>query len=339
MEKDKKKTPIYKRKKYWIIAVLLLVGFFIFRGMSSGNAKPMEEATVTRGTVKEELVLTGEIRAVEDADLPFGGSGTISWVGVKVGDRVTRGQALMKLDTVRLNSAYQRAASAYRLTQATVDKVHDNLKDKGNSESFTEKETRTAAEVANDQAYEAYVSAQKDLRDATLVAPFNGIITAITNEVPGVNVVAGTPQIKIINPDTLYFAVNADQTEVGKLSVGQKSVLFLDAFESEMNGTIANISYAPSAADSGTVYPIRITFSENVSNSKYHVGMTGDASFTMSEVTDTLFVPNKFVKSDKTGKYVLVDQGKTKKYIEVGIEGDDRVEIKGDISEGVVVYN
>lgn len=338
MEKDKKKTPIYKRKKYWIIAVLLVVAFFVIRAITSGSEKPLEEATVSRGTVKEELVLTGEIRAVEDADLPFGGSGTIAWVGVKVGDRVTKGQALMKLDTVQLNSAYQRAASAYRLTQATVDKVHDSLKDKGNSESFTEKETRTTAEVANDQAYESYKSAQKALRDATLVSPFDGIVTAITNEVAGVNVTVGTPQIKVINPESLYFSVNADQTEVGKLSEGQKTTLFLDAFETEISGVISNISYAPSAADSGTVYPIRISFGKE-STSKYLLGMTGDASFTLSEVPDTMFVPNKFVKSDKTGKYVLVDQGKTKKYIEVGIEGDDRVEIKGDIVEGVVVYN
>lgn len=340
MEKNTQNTPWYKKRRNWIIAIVIVIAIVFVRRASTPSTKVTETATLTRGEVKEELVLSGEVKAVEDVSLPFATSGNLTWVGVHAGIKVNKGQPLMKLDTFKLNSIYQRAASAYRLTQATVDKVHDNLKDKGNSETFTEKETRTAAEVANDQAYEAYVSAQKDLRDATLIAPFSGIITYVSNETPGVNVTAGVTQVKVVNPETIYFSVNADQSDVSHLTVGNPAEIALDAYsDSAINGKVTEISFTPSEFDSGTVYPIRILLSVDNSSYKYRVGMTGDARFVLSRKENVLFVPNKFVKSDKTGKYVLVDDGKTKKYVEIGIEGEDRVELKTDLGEGTVVYN
>ncbi|MBP7118943.1 efflux RND transporter periplasmic adaptor subunit [Candidatus Woesebacteria bacterium] len=333
-------TPWYKRRRTWILAIVVVAIILVVRQVTKPATKATETATVSRGTVKEELVLSGEIKAVEDASLPFSTSGSLSWVGVHAGIKVTKGQPLMKLDTFKLNSIYQRASAAYRLTQATVDKVHDNLKDKGNSESFTEKETRTAAEVANDQAYEAYISAQKDLRDATLIAPFAGIVTYVSNEVPGVNVTVGVTQVKVVNPSSIYFSVNADQSDVSKLALDRAADITLDAYtDAAITGKISEISFTPSEFDSGTVYPIRILISADNSQYKYRVGMTGDARFTLSEKENALSVPNKYIKSDKQGKYVLIGDGKTKKYVELGIEGEDRVEIKTDLTEGTVVYN
>ncbi len=339
MEKNTTHTSWYKKRRNWVISLVVVLVIVLIRIVSQPTAKPVETATVSRGLVKEELVLSGEVKAVEDVSLPFAGSGSLSWVGVHSGIKVTKGQPLMKLDTFKLNSTYQRAASAYRLTQATVAKVHDNLKDKGNSETFTEKETRTTAEVANDQAYEAYITAQKDLRDATLIAPFAGIVTYVSNETPGVNVTAGVVQVKVVNPESIYFSVNADQSDVSKLSVGRAVDIVLDAYlDGTLSGKISEISFTPSEFDSGTVYPVRILLTVDNSSYKYRVGMTGDARFVLSQKEEVLFVPNKFIKSDKTGKYVLIGE-KTKKYVEIGIEGEDRVELKTDLSEGTVVYN
>jgi RND family efflux transporter MFP subunit len=340
MEKNTTSTPWYKKRRNWVIAIVVALAIVLIRIVSQPTAKVTETATVSRGEVKEELILSGEVKAVEDVSLPFASSGSLSWVGVHSGVKVVKGQALMKLDTFKINSTYQKAASAYRLTQATVAKVHDNLKDKGNSETFTEKETRTAAEVANDQAYEAYISAQKDLRDATLTAPFAGVVTYVSNETSGVNVTAGVVQVKVVNPESIYFSVNADQSDVSKLSVGRAVGIVLDAYsDGSLPGKVSEISFTPSEFDSGTVYPVRILLTIDNSSYKYRVGMTGDARFVLSQKENVLFVPNKFIKSDKTGKYVLVEDGKTKKYVEIGIEGEDRVELKTDLSEGTVVYN
>lgn len=329
-----------RQKRLVIVIELLILAAAGFYFLSSKNGKPAESATVERGEVKEVLILSGELRAQEHAKLAFGSSGTVAAAYAVEGSWVEKGEALLKLDTIALNSAYQRALSAYRLTQATVAKVHDNLKDKGNSETFTEKETRTTAEVANDQAYETMIAAEKALKDSTLRAPFAGLATNLVTTSPGVNVTIGVAQIEVVNPQTMYLSVNADQTEVPQFKVGDKTEIVFDAFEEEpLVGTIASVSFAPVAGESGTVYPIKVVLDVDNSNYKYKVGMTADSKFVLTEKQNVLFVPPKFVKSDRDGKYVLTQEGKKKIYVTVGIEGDDRVEITGDIAQGTTVYS
>ncbi len=334
------KKPWYKRPRTWIVIVVLIVLFFVIRNFTTGTSTPRETATITRGTVKEELVLSGELKATQNANLQFNLSGKLAWIGVKVGDIATKGQALMQLDTTAINAVYQQSRSTLHASEANVNYVHDTLKNKDSTETFAETNTRVSAEVTHDNAYNAMLAAQKSLKDAIITAPFSGIISQLTNETPGVNITAATPQINLVNPATLYFSVNADQTDIARLQVGQKAQIVLDAFSGEMlTATISQISFTPSTSDTGTVYPLRLTLSVDNSSYKYKVGMTGDTTFVLSQKDNVLSLPTKFVKSDKDGKYVFIDDKNTKKYVQLGIEGDETTEIKTDLPEGTTVFN
>lgn len=330
---------VWKKKKVLILLLVAIgLGYFIF--LRPKEAVVRREATVERGTVTEELVLSGEIRAVESANLSFGLSGPLRYVGVTSGQTVKKGQLLASLDTTELNSVFQQANAALRAAEATKDRVYDSLQNKEKTETFTERETRVIAEASKDRAYEAVVSARKDLRDASLIAPFDGIVASMTNESAGVNIVAGTNQIAVVNPNTIYFSVNADQTEVNRFKIGDTAEISLDAFEEPIQGKISKISFSPSTQDAGTVYPIRLALSVDNSNYLYKIGMSGDARFTLSEKKDVLWVPNRFVKTDPKGRYVLVDDGNTRLYVQVGVEGEDRVEISGQgLEPGMKVYD
>jgi len=71
----------------------------------------------------------------------------------------------------------------------------------------------------------------------------------------------------------------------------------------------------------------------------YRVGMTGDASFILSVIDDVLYIPPKYLNSDKEGKFVKLSPKNDHVYVDVGIDGETRVEIKGDIKEGDIVYD
>ena len=337
-----KKLGVYfcglsKKKKFFIVILIIIATIFFF---VQRNAKKKENdvdtAIIERGLVKEELILSGEVKADEHANLAFSTSGEISWMGVSEGDEVDKGQSLAKLDTANLNSDFERAKADLRDAEATVSRVHDDVKDLGNSESFTEKETRTTAEVAYDKAYEAKLKAEKNLKGGTLYAPFAGIVTSITNPFSGVNVIYTTSQIELVNPETIYFEVIADQTEVASLSLGQSVNIVLDSMEEkEIEGVISFIGYTPMVGESGTVYRIKVEIvDESIIKESLRIGLTGDAKFTLNQKDDVLFVPTGFLNSDKSGKYVSVDSLKNKVYVEVGLDGEERVEIIGDIKEG-----
>ena len=340
MAKKEKMTSQNKKPRRWwlwllVVAVIIgLIGWRIWLGNKNGTDK----AQVLRGEVVEELVLTGQIRAEEHASLVFQTAGEVAWMGVKEGDWVKKGQLLAKLDTVSLNAAYQQALSNLRAAEATLERVYDEVKDNDEDEDFLTKEKRTAAEVAKDKAYEGVVMAQRNLRNAGLVAPFDGVVVSVSHPYSGVNTTMAERQIELINPESVYFSVNADQTEVVDLKVGQEARVRLDAYPNEeVFGEIEYIALAPKAGEVGTVYEVKIKFDE-IDLSKFRVGMTGDVFLVRRQANNVLYVPPKFINSEKGERFLLLDGGR-KVRVEVGVEGEDRVEVKGEVKEGDVVYD
>ena len=345
MAEIKKKSliqRIWARKKLLAVVAVLIVGWIGYqRFVVLPRKAAVETARVEKGEVKEELVLSGEINADEYAKLSFLTSGQIAWVGAKEGDLVKKGQALAKIDTVTLNATYQQAKASLREEEATVENIHDQVKGHSGDETFSQKDTRTAAEVAKDKAYEAYIAAEYNLRNAVLYSPFTGIITYLAHPFSGVNVLFSETQVEVINPNTIYFDVTADQNEVIDLSMGQKVEIILDSLpDEELEGEVVFISYAPKAGEAGTVYKIKVKFvKDSFDVTKYRIGMSGDAKFILDQKDGVLFAPPRFIKSDRNGKYVQLGGKNNKVYLETGLEGEDRIEIIGDVKEGDTLYD
>ena len=187
-----------------LVIVLIIVGL---RFRSSRQPKfEVETVKVESGSLVESISASGKVSADKAVNLAFPTSGKIAWLGVKEGDMVVKGQALASLDKTVLNSTFQKESSDLRDAQATLLRVHDDVKDHDDDETFTQKETRTAAEVANDKAYEDYLTAQYNLNNATLISPFAGIVTSFASGLSkGVNVLATVSVFSVVNPDTIYF--------------------------------------------------------------------------------------------------------------------------------------
>jgi len=329
------------RSKITLVALGLLavLAVFVVRSIALKRAS-QESYAVQKEEVTEELILSGQIKADNYAQLSFQSSGKLAWVGVKQGDKVQRGLALIKLDTIKLAADLQRAYADLRSAQATLDKVHEDVKGHSADETFTQRETRTTAEVANDKAYDAVTKAQEDLRNATLFAPFTGIVSYLAHSAPGVNVLFSEAQIELVDPETFYFQVTADQTEVTTISKGEKVKIVLDSFtDVAYEGEVAFIGLTPKPGESGTVYEVRINFKEKPDSSKIRVGMSGDSKFILSQKENVLYAPPKFISSDNKGKYVKAGARKKKVYIETGLEGEDRTEIVSGVKEGETLYD
>ena len=297
---------VLRRKKLLIVlAILLIGGILVYRYFQRRNGE-VETTEVKRGTVAEELILSGGIDADEYAQLSFPASGKIAWVAIKEGDEVKKGQALTKLDTTTLNNTFQSARATLRATEASLEYVHDLVKDNDDDENFSEKDTRTTAEVTKDKAYEAYVAAEYNLRNAILLSPFAGIVTYLAHPYSGVNVIFSETQVEVINPESIFFDVSADQTEVADIKVGQRVIIILDSLsDKEIQGTVEFVSYTPKSGEVGTVYKVKLRFDDiDFDTDVYRIGMTGDAKFILSESENVFYLPPKFINSDKSGKYV-----------------------------------
>lgn len=333
---------ILSGKRKFVILFLLVGTFLIWRFVLSPDTPNLESTEIRKGRVQEELVLSGELKAEEHAQLPFASSGRVSWLGVKEGDRVKKGQLLAKLDTESLSAAIERSEADLRAAEATLLRVYDEVKGHDKDETFEQKEDRTTAEVAKDKAWDALRIAQDNLKNANLYAPFDGIISSVILPSAGINTLSTQSQIEVVNPSTVYFEVSADQTEVFDLEIGQTVNIILDPIpDEEFLGTVSFISYTPLSGEVGTVYEVKVTFpTYGEKLSKLRIGMTGDASIIKESKEDAYSLPPSFVNSDRNGKYILLNNPKNKVYIETGLESEESIEIIGDgFSEGDTVYD
>jgi len=336
----KKIVPFLSKKWKLIVPLVFLIIGGIFFVSFYKKDKNLKTAVVQKGKIAQELILSGTVAAKNYAQLTFETSGKIVYVGVSEGEKVKKGRLLSKLDTVILNSEYQRALSDLRYYEANVEYVHDQVKGNDDDETFAQKDTRTYSEVNKDKAYENVIKAKRNLDGASLYAPFDGIITYVANPFAGVNIIATTPQIEIIDPSTIYLEVLADQTEIVDIYSGQKVKIVLDAFESEeFEGTVETVSFTP-VSDESSSYPVKIKFEGiDLLTSQFKIGMTGDVKFIIEEKDNVLYIDSSFVNSDKNGKYVKTNEKNGKVYIEIGLESEDYTEIEGDISEGQTLYD
>lgn len=331
------KMPFMSKK---LTKVLIGIGIVLFFFVSRKPVIKVETFKVGKGEIIESISSSGRIDAQEKADLTFQGSGRLSWVGVKEGAAVKKYQAIAKLDTVLLNAAYQEAMNSYRSYEAAAQKAEDDVKGHSADETFTQKSTRMAAQVARDNAYDAVKAAEQSLKFATITAPFNGLITKAEPAFPGSNVTSATAVYSLVNPETFYFSTEVGETDITKVKVGQKVILSLDAFsEKPFESFVENIGIASVITSTGgTAYKVKISLPKT-EGVNFRLGMNGDAEIIIKTITDVLSVPSDSVVEDNNGSFVwVVKAGKAKKVkVEVGGSSVESTEIKSGLSEGDLV--
>lgn len=332
-------SRFFRNKKIILTAItigIILIGNIFFQ---ASKKAPQASAVARIGDVKEELTLSGKIDTQEHAILDFGISGKVNWVGVKEGDWVEEGQLIATLDKETLEAALRQAWQTFVAAKAASDRYYDARS--GDTENYSEKVERTALDATQNKAYDSIRIAQENLKSAALYSPIEGLVVVAEPSLPGINITTLNSGYEIVNPSTVYLKVTADQTEVGSLEEGQKGIIVFDSYpEEQVEGEIGEISFIPARDETGTVYVIKIIL-RDIDNQdyKYKLGMTADVNFVIKERKGVLIIPTKYVKSDEKGKYVLMGKDKKKKYVKIGIEGNQNIEIKEGLSEGEIVYD
>jgi multidrug efflux pump subunit AcrA (membrane-fusion protein) len=164
------KSWFTKKKIIFGVIVLLVVGFFFFRGKGKEGANIQSEA-VRSQNLKQTVLATGQVVSTTDLSLSFKASGVVNRVNVKVGDKVKAGQILANLDQKDEAARLTQARGAYQQAQANYQKVLDG----------TSSEEVRVAQVAVDNAKNSLDSStkqQKVLVDNAYKALLNSSIAA-----------------------------------------------------------------------------------------------------------------------------------------------------------------
>jgi HlyD family secretion protein len=268
----------------WFWVILIILAIFIWRMIAGGNKSiKVQTVKVSHGDLVQTVSTSGTVKADQYSVLTFPTGGKISNVWVVAGQKIKKGAYIAQLDTIPLDAAYQQSVNNYRNYQAIADQVLDSVKDHSTDETFTQKATRTTAEVNRDNAYNAMLAARDNLANAIITAPFNGVVDTVYPSSPGMQVVAASANYTIINPDTVYFDAEVVETDLPNLSINQEVKVKLDAYPDEdFTGRVQSIGMvAFTSSTGGNAYHIRITLPVN-ENLKFRVGMQGDADIILT---------------------------------------------------------
>lgn len=327
---------VFKRiraiKRRYIIGLaiaILLVVFFAVRG--NGNKIQPDITSVERKDIRQEVSASGTLNGVDSVSLHFKNSGKLAYIKVKTGDKIAKWQVIAGLDTQDLETALRQAQNTLRDKRAIVDRIKDDNKDV-TSETYAQRQTRTTAEVAQDNAYDSMLTAQKAVQDAVILAPIAGVVTK-ADFVPGENVSLTDTIAQVIDFSAIVFFAEVDEADIARIAVGQKAEITLNAYGDKIfNGKVSEIMQeAKTTSNGATVIIVKILLDDQAI--KNIAGLNGQVNIVTSEKDNVLSIPLDALQSDNT-VFVKTATGFKKQKVRVGFKSDVSAEITGGLKEG-----
>jgi macrolide-specific efflux system membrane fusion protein len=191
-----------------------------------------------------------------------------------------------------------------------------------------------AARLQGSQSLKYWENAYKPI---PVVAPISG--TVIVRSVEPGQTVATSDSIIIIS-DMLNVKAQVDETDIGKVKVGQRALISLDSHpEILVKGRVDHIYYESATVNNVTVYYVSII--PDRIPPEFRSGMSATIEIIEKEKSGVMLLPEEAVITDDSGKYVLVKNSKSregeKRPVTTGIANDSLIEITSGIGTDDVI--
>ena len=314
-------SPLIRRSLVALAIIAALAAVFWWIGRPKPIAVAVRE--IDRGKVESSIANTraGTVEACQRTKLSTIMGGRIELLAVKEGDRVKKGQLLLKLwnddqqaqsalamtqvvtARQRVNEACAQASNAEREAQR-----QSSLREKGFVSTSREESARTEAQArragceaarADVAQFQAKVAATRVEQGRTsLYAPFDGTIAKIVGEVgeystpspPGVQT---PPAIDLIDDSCLYVKAPMDEVDAPKIHAGQIVRISLDALPKQsFPGTVKRVApYVSAVEKQARTVDIEATFDHPEAFGKLLVGYSADIEVILAVRDNVVRIP------------------------------------------------
>lgn len=358
-----------------VVAIVLIVGFLIFRGKSG-----VPKVTVTKAelrSISKTISASGQTGVSEGYTSRALVSGSIKKVNYKSGDAVKIEDVIMEFDQTSLKASLDTAYSSYLGSKAdlssydqriTAAKATEDIRKRERDEAWrsymadngeTKKQAYKNAEalyqtavasvttLENDKktiqntvssSYSSYYATYTNYQNGTVKAPADGNL-ALANISQGSYVAVGQELFSITSPTNLVFKTEIDEADISYVKVGMKAKVSLDSYPGEyFDGKIQSIdAKVISLANGSTAIMADISF--DTGKVAPIVGLAGSADVEIEKSDEVLSVAQGTIleESDKKYVYVVTNNLVYKKEVETGFEGDDYVGIVSGLNEADLV--
>jgi len=262
-------------------------------------------ALVTQAPPFREVVLHGVTQATDRAELSFTVGGRIDSRSVEIGDVMHAGDVLARIDNSPFDNNYRAAAASVtdmkgRLAQLERDRARMEHLGKTQSVSDAELEriqteelsVRAGLSAANANRSEA----SRQRRETALLAPFDGVVTAVYFE-PGEATAAGRPVVQLTGAGGMEIALEVPERIWAGLRDGSDARVELPALGLVLPASVRQIGRN---AGTGGLFPVVVA----IDAERPAAGLTAKVTLPVP-VREDLTVPVRAVV-DPTGEGAVV---------------------------------
>lgn len=318
------------RTKWYVLLAIIVIGTVsgVIYARRPEPPTSVELDKATRRNLTEVVMANGRIQPVLQVKISPEVSGEIIALPVKEGQRVKKGDLLLKIkpDFYLANknqaeanynaSVASKASSEASLSRARLEFLrHDELYKKGLVPEATYVDMKAGFEMAQagyqaslhqvEMANANLARAREEWGKTTIVSPLDGTISKLNSElgerVVGTATMAGTDVMTIADLSEMEARVDIVETDVVIIGKGQKVKLEVDAFRDvKFNGLVTDIANSSKGLGVGgrdqmggqsqeaTKFEVRIRLQEKVA---FRPGMSVTAEIETRYRTNALAVP------------------------------------------------
>jgi HlyD family secretion protein len=192
------------------------------------------------------------------------------------------------------------------------------------------------AQEAVNQAELALKTAQYNLDNAVLRAPFAGTVVQVSvNE--GDQVGASTAVVTLLDPNQVRIDATLDESSVAQVKAGQQVLITFDALPGQQfQGQVVTVTPAGTTQQGVVTFPVTVTF--NPRGVTIPTGATATLRIITERKDNVVAVPSRAIKVQgrtRTVDVILPDGRIESRPVQVGITGDNGlVEIVSGLQEG-----
>jgi RND family efflux transporter MFP subunit len=315
----------------------------------------VELAPVVHAPVNRELSVVGNLIGDQTVSVVPKTAGRLMDIGVKLGDRVNRGQRIAKIEDDEILEQVRQAEAAFEVAKATIRQREADLAlaktnversrnlfqrqllpqqtlDDAEAKYQSAQAALDLARAQNTQSQSRLDELRFTLQNTIITSPVNGFVSRRTVD-PGAFVSQNAPVVEVVDITRVRMVANIVEKDLKQIGVGDTARVEVDAFPGEdFMGRIARVS--PVLDPSTRTASIEV----EIANPQYRLkpGMYARVGIITESHPNALVVPtNAVVDVNGTrGVYLTVNNAAAFHPVKIGIEGNERTEILDGVAAG-----
>ena len=288
----------------------------------------VEIYTVELTSFEKYINLPVFVTPYKEVNFGLTAGGRITKIHVDKGDRVSKDMILLETDDVLLKASFDIAKAGLEYQKKEFER-NEKLFEEGSITAAA----YDGAKFQLSQAQSSYDIAKKQYEDATLKAPFSGIVTSRSVEVGDI-LAPGSPAFRIIDVQRIKVQAGIPEKHIMDFKKGNTVKIVFDTIpDDEFTGRINYI--APEASPD-----VRTFLAEIIVDNRdgfIRAGIMGNAQLLKKVYKDALMIPINAMIQTQEGQIVFIVEGSTtaaERSIELGPKSELMVMVKSGLIPG-----